>query len=443
MLCDAPGDAGAVLEFDHVSKGYDRHALSFRSALHRTLAKVKHHWTAPNLQEDSLFWAVRDLSFKVYKGETVGIIGENGAGKSTILKLMAGITAPTHGRVVCRGKVASLIELGAGFNPDLTGRENISLNGSVLGLSQSEIKRKFDQIVTFSGLEQFLDTPVKYYSSGMYAKLGFAVAAHVEADIILTDEILAVGDAAFQRQCQKKFQELQSSATIVFVSHDLLAIRKSCTRVLWIRGGRIQLDSKPDEVVDAYLDSVQQEREEELRVGRPKRAIQGAMRWGTGEIEIETVTTHDEQGRDKSVFRTHEELVIRISYRVKGKFVDPGFCVQLHTDQGVWLHGTNTFVDGVACDLDTDTGVIELRYPNIPLLSGTYWIMAGVTSANDWTTPYDVRMKAQRFEVLTASGEGGIIVCDHAWNIPLSRSATGEPSSAIPSPFIHHHTRAN
>jgi lipopolysaccharide transport system ATP-binding protein len=443
MLCDAPGDAGAVLEFDHVSKGYDRHALSFRSALHRLFARVKHHWTPHNPQDDALFWAVRDLSFKVYRGETVGIIGENGAGKSTILKLMAGITAPTHGRVVCRGRVASLIELGAGFNPDLTGRENISLNGSVLGLSQSEIKRKFDQIVSFSGLKQFLDTPVKYYSSGMYAKLGFAVAAHVEADIILTDEILAVGDAAFQRQCHKKFQELQSSATIVFVSHDLLAIRKSCTRVLWIRGGRIQLDSKPDEVVDAYLDSVQQEREEELRVGRPKRAIEGAMRWGSGEIEIEAVTTHDGQGRDKLVFRTHEELVIRISYRVKGKLVDPGFCVQLHTDQGVWLHGTNTFVDSVACDIGADTGTVELRYPNIPLLTGTYWIMAGVTSANDWTTPYDVRMKAQRFEVLTASGEGGIIVCDHVWNTSLSQLAKGESFSAVASPSIHQKTRGD
>lgn len=443
MLCNAPQDAGAVLEFDRVSKGYDRHSLSFRSAIYRLLSKIKHQWTSSNHREDSMFWAVRDVSFTVYRGETVGIIGENGAGKSTILKLMAGITSPTHGRVLSRGRVASLIELGAGFNPDLTGRENITLNGSVLGLSQSEIKRKFDLIVSFSGLEQFLDTPVKYYSSGMYAKLGFAVAAHVEADIILTDEILAVGDAAFQRQCHKKFQELQSSATIIFVSHDLLAIRKSCTRVLWIRSGRIQLDSTPDKVVDAYLASVQQEREEELRVGRPRRAIEGAMRWGSGEIEIESVTTHDEQGREKSVFRTHEDLVIRMLYRVKGAFVDPGFCVQLHTDQGVWLHGTNTFVDGVSCVLDADTGMMELRYPNIPLLSGTYWIMAGVTSANDWTTPYDVQMKAQRFEVLTASGEGGIIVCDHAWNTIVSQSAAAETSSAAISHAIHPKTRAS
>lgn len=443
MSCDAPQDAGAVLEFDRVSKGYDRHSLSFGSALHRALAKIKRRWNPTNPKEDSCFWAVRDLSFKVYRGETIGIIGENGAGKSTILKLMAGITTPTHGRVLCRGRVASLIELGAGFNPDLTGRENIVLNGSVLGLSQSEIRRKFDLIVSFSGLEQFLDTPVKYYSSGMYAKLGFAVAAHVEADIILTDEILAVGDAAFQRQCHKKFQELQSSATIIFVSHDLLAIRNSCTRVLWIRGGRIQLDSKPDEVVDAYLDSVQQEREEELRLGRPRRATEGATRWGSGEIEIESVTTHDAQGHEKSVFRTHEDLIIRIWYRVNGAFADPGFCVQLHTDQGVWIHGTNTFVDGVSCALDADKGMVEIRYMHIPLLSGTYWIMAGVTSANDWTTPYDLRKQAQRFEVLTASGEGGIVVCDHKWNTTETQSVAAETSSAAILHPIHPETRAS
>src|SRR5262249_34861151 len=159
-------------------------------------------------------------------------------------------------------------------------------------------------------------------------------------------------------------------------------------------------------------------------------------------IEIEAVTTHDEQGRDKAVFRTHEELLIRISYRVKSKFVDPGFCVQLHTDQGVWLHGTNTFVDGVACEVDPDTGIVELRYPDIPLLTGTYWILAGVTSANDWTTPYDLRVKAQRFEVLTASGEGGIVVCDHTWNATVRQSATGNSSAAATSPFIHK-TRTN
>lgn len=425
MSCDDPKKDDVVIEFDCVSKSYDRRAPSLRSALRRMFTKGKAGCVPAGPSEESLFWAVRDLSFKVKQGETVGIIGENGAGKSTILKLMGGITSPTFGHVRSRGRIASLIELGAGFNPDLTGRENIILNGSVLGLSQSEIKRKFQSIATFSGLERFLDTPVKYYSSGMYAKLGFAIAAHVEADIILTDEILAVGDAAFHRQCHKKFQELQASATIILVSHDLQAIRKVCARVLWIRGGLIQLDSSPDEAVDAYLEAVQQDREAELRGRRPCSAVEGVMRWGSGEIEIESVTTHDEQGREKSVFRTHEDLVIRIQYQVKGVFRDPGFCIQLHTDQDVWVHGTNTFVDNIPCALDVDTGTIEIRYPRVPLLSGTYWIMAGVTSSNDWAIPYDVKMKAQRFEVLTASGEGGIIRCDHMWTIPstgLTRS---------------------
>ena len=440
MLCDEFKKDDVVIEFDCVSKSYDRRAPSVRSALRRMFTKVKQRRGHAGPSDESLFWAVRDLSFKVKQGETVGIIGENGAGKSTILKLMDGITSPTYGRVRSQGRIASLIELGAGFNPDLTGRENIMLNGSVLGLSQSEIKRKFEHIVTFSGLEKFLDTPVKYYSSGMYAKLGFAIAAHVEADIILTDEILAVGDAAFHRQCHKKFQELQASSTIIFVSHDLHAIRKMCTRVLWIRGGLIQLDSSPDEVVDAYLESVQQDREEELRGVRPCRAVEGVMRWGSGEIEIESVTTHDEQGHEKSVFRTREDLVIRIHYQVKGEYRDPGFCIQLHTDQDVWVHGTNTFVDNIPCALDVDTGMVEMRYPRLPLLSGTYWIMAGVTSSNDWAVPYDVKMKAQRFEVLMASGEGGIIGCEHMWTIPVIGVTRGELSASSSLQRVHSKT---
>jgi lipopolysaccharide transport system ATP-binding protein len=443
MLCDASNKDDVVIEFDRVSKSYDRRAPSLRSALHRMVAMVKQRESPSRPLEDSLFWAVRDLSFRVRQGETIGIIGENGAGKSTILKLMDGITSPTHGRVVSKGRIASLIELGAGFNPDLSGRENIILNGSVLGLSQSDIKRKFEHIVAFSGLERFLDTPVKYYSSGMYAKLGFAIAAHVEADIILTDEILAVGDAAFHRQCHKKFQELQASATIILVSHDLQAIRKVCTRVLWIRGGLIQLDSSPDKAVEAYLESVQQDREAELRGRRPCTASEGVTRWGSGEIEIESVTTHDEQGREKSVFRTREDLVIRIHYRVKGVYRDPGFCIQLHTDQDVWIHGTNTFVDNVPCALDVDTGVVEMRYPRIPLLSGTYWIMAGVTSSNDWAIPYDVKMKAQRFEVLTASGDGGIIGCDHIWTIPEIGLARSEPPAESTLQPLHSKTRTS
>jgi ABC-type polysaccharide/polyol phosphate transport system ATPase subunit len=441
MLCDDSKKNDVVIEFDCVSKSYDRRAPSLRPALHRMFTKVKQRWFPAGPPEDSLFWAVRDLTFKVRQGETIGIIGENGAGKSTILKLMDGITSPTHGRVFTRGRIASLIELGAGFNPDLTGRENIILNGSVLGLSQAEIKRKFEHIVAFSGLERFLDIPVKYYSSGMYAKLGFAIAAHVEADIILTDEILAVGDAAFHRQCHKRFQELQASSTIILVSHDLQAIRKVCTRALWIRGGLIQLDSSPDEAVEAYLESVQQDREKELRDGRPCSAVEGVMRWGSGEIEIESVTTHDEQGREKSVFRTREDLVIRIHYQVKGPFRDPGFCIQLHTDQDVWVHGTNTFVDSIPCALDVDTGMVEMRYPHIPLLSGTYWIMAGVTSSNDWAIPYDVKMKAQRFEVLTASGEGGIIECDHIWTIPATGLTRSEPPVGSSLQRIHNKTR--
>jgi ABC-type polysaccharide/polyol phosphate transport system ATPase subunit len=405
-----------AIRFENVSKCYVRHPRTIRDTLSLVACRLGLGKGSTDQATDAEFWAVRDATFQVERGETVGIIGENGAGKSTILKLIAGITVPTSGSIRANGRLATLIELGAGFNQDLTGRENIYLNGAVLGLSRREIDESFDRIVAFSGLAEFLDMPVKYYSSGMYARLGFSIASHVRADVILTDEILAVGDAAFQRQCLNKFQEIKASSTVLFVSHDLAAIKKVCTRVLWLMGGRIQLDGSSEEVVEAYLESLQQEREVELRTGRLLRPKAGATRWGSGEIEIEEVLTHDGQGRAKTVFRTYEDLVICLHYRIKGPFRDPGFCVQIHSDNEVWLHGTNTFIHGSAVKPEPGVGVIEVRYPRLPLLAGTYWIMAGVASGNDWSAPYDVRMKVQRFDVLTAQPDGGLVCLDHQWS---------------------------
>jgi lipopolysaccharide transport system ATP-binding protein len=399
-----------VIQFEQVSKRYATRARSLRETLSGLFRKEAGDVAASDL------WALNDVTFAVERGETLGIVGENGAGKSTMLKLIAGITAPTSGRVRAAGRVASLIELGAGFNLDLTGRENIYLNGAVLGLSRREIEERFDEIAEFSGLDRFLDVPVKYYSSGMYARLGFSIAVHVAGDIVLTDEILAVGDAVFQRQCLKKIQELQATATIVFVSHDLATVKNLCSRVLWVKEGRLQMSGLPDKVVDAYLESLQLERETELRTGIPLGQTAGTTRWGSGEIEIEAVTTHDAQGRERSVFRTGEDLVIRIHYRVTGPFKDPGFGVQIYSDADVCLHGTNTFVKAVAVKPDSGGGFVDVRYPKLPLLGGIYWLTVGATSDNDWSAPYDVRMKARRFEVMTSHPDGGIVSLEHKWS---------------------------
>jgi energy-coupling factor transporter ATP-binding protein EcfA2 len=286
----------------------------------------------------------------------------------------------------------------------------------VLGLSRREIETQFDSIAEFSGLGRFLEVPVKYYSSGMYARLGFSIAVHVAGDIVLTDEILAVGDALFQRQCLKKIQELQATATIVYVSHDLATVKNLCSRVLWIKEGRLQMSGPPDKVVDAYLESLQLERETELRTGIPLGQTAGATRWGSGEIEIDAVTTQDLQGRERKVFRTGEDLLVRIHFRVTGPLKDPGFGVQIYSDGDVCLHGTNTFVKAVTVRPGEGVGCIDLRYPKLPLLAGVYWLTVGAASGNDWSAPYDVRMKVHRFEVMTSHPDGGIVSLEHAWS---------------------------
>src|ERR1022692_3771924 len=202
------------------------------------------------------FWALKDVSFQVKQGEVIGIIGSNGAGKSTLLKILSRITVPTEGRIRIDGRIASLLEVGTGFHQELTGRENIFLNGAILGMSRAEIIRKFDEIVEFSGIEEFLDTPVKRYSSGMYVRLAFAVAAHLEPEILIVDEVLAVGDAAFQKKCLGKMGSFaETGRTVLFVSHNVAAVRALCQRCVWLKGGRLHKDGKTDEIVEAYFDS--------------------------------------------------------------------------------------------------------------------------------------------------------------------------------------------
>lgn len=416
MSCRNSSSDDIVLEFDHVSKCYEPSASWVNSMFRHLMRGAKKVASSIGTQDKSCLWVVRDLNFTIKRGEAVGIIGENGAGKSTILKLMAGITSPTTGRVLSRGRLASLIELGAGFNPELSGRENIYLNGAVLGLSRKEITEEFDHIVEFSGVRGSLDKPVKYYSSGMYARLGFAIASHAKADIVLTDEILTVGDIAFQSQCMQKFEEIKAQSSIVLVSHDHQLVKRICSRAIWIREGIVQLDGSCDKVVDAYLEYIRQRRDDELKGRQPMGPTIGASRWGSGEIEIETVTTHDGNGNDRRVFRTGDGLIIRLRYNVKVPNRDPGFCVQIRTKDDCWVHGTNTFDDGIPIRVQLGVGMIELRYPSLSLLAGTYWLYAGVTSQNDWNAPYDLRVKVQHFDVVTAFPDGGTVRLEHHWN---------------------------
>ncbi len=237
------------LKFDNVSKRYIvRQEAAENASRHRIIRKIQSLRRAARE-----FWAVRDVSFEVKRGETLGIIGHNGAGKSTILKLLANITTPTSGEISINGRLSALIEVGSGFHPELTGRENIYLNGSILGMRRREITEKLVRIVDFAGIQQFLDTPVKRFSSGMYVRLGFSIAAHLDPDILLLDEVLAVGDASFQSKCLQRISELkQAGTTIVFISHDLGAVERVCDRVLLMKGGRIVKSGSAREVINAY-----------------------------------------------------------------------------------------------------------------------------------------------------------------------------------------------
>ncbi len=407
-----------MIEFDQVSKCYVRQARTFRESL----AHLGGRSAEANTSGQGGFWALQDVTFEVKRGETLGIIGDNGAGKSTILKLMAGITVPTHGRVNVKGRISSLIELGAGFNPDLTGHENIYLNGAVLGLTRREIDGCLGQITAFSGLGSFLNVPVKYYSSGMYARLGFAIAVHVKADVILTDEILAVGDAAFQRQCLRKFKELQDASTIIFVSHDLVRIKEVCSRVLWIGQGRLHCQGESGKVVEAYLQAVQQDRDQNLRADNDLHHEPEERRRGTGEVEIVEIATCDGTGEPRMVFRSEEALLVRIKYRVCKPCYDPGFGVNIMSHDGAFVHGTNTFIHGMVLDLTKDSGTIELLYPNLPMVPGTYWLTAGATSDNNWSVPYDLRERVRKFEVLSTRRDGGLICLEHRWSDPVADS---------------------
>lgn len=260
-------------------------------------------------RRDGLLWALRDVSFQVEQGQVLGVIGRNGAGKSTLLKILSKVTAPTSGQIKMRGRIASLLEVGTGFHPELTGRENVYLNGAILGMSREEISKKFDEIISFSEVEKFVDTPVKRYSSGMYVRLAFAVAAHLDPEIMVVDEVLAVGDAAFQRKCLGKLSENAGEGrTILFVSHNMAAINRLCSRAVLLDKGELIADGSASEITARYLSGAAEEN--------------GVREWdvnaapGTDEVRLLGITLYSNDGVSKSVFDVHEEINIRLSYRV-------------------------------------------------------------------------------------------------------------------------------
>jgi lipopolysaccharide transport system ATP-binding protein len=305
-------------------------------------------------------WALRNLSFDLEQGERLGVIGRNGAGKSTLLKILSRITEPTEGRVMVRGRVGCLLEVGTGFHPELTGRENIYLNGTILGMSRTEVRRKFDEIVDFAEVERFLDTPVKRYSSGMYVRLAFAVAAHLEPEILIVDEVLAVGDAAFQRKCLGKMSDVaQSGRTVILVSHNMAAIQQLCSRSLWLHDGTLRREGATEEVIAAYGESFS-------GGGGGDFSQHGVM--GDGTVKLLAYEVLNKDGRPSPLPVTGEDLTIRMRVEVREPIAQPHVGISLWTASGVLLTSVSSEQQGVelepwpAGEMDVDVVVRDVDY---------------------------------------------------------------------------------
>jgi lipopolysaccharide transport system ATP-binding protein len=322
-------------------------------------------------------WALQNVSFEVKKGEIVGIIGRNGAGKSTLLKIISRVTAPTSGEVRLKGHIASLLEVGTGFHQELTGRENIFLNGTILGMKKSEIQKKLDEIVAFAEVGRYLDTPVKRYSSGMYVRLAFAVAAHLEPEILIVDEVLAVGDAEFQKKCLGKMKDVAGQGrTIFFVSHNMDAIRNLCQRGIWLKNGQLNGDGPSAEIVDSYFNSA---------TDKNSFSFSSAS-YG---LTIEKVVLRNGDGNETNQFRPGDDLIVEISYNTQMRLEKP-----LLTLGVIGIHGScfiaNMLLDGATPKILDGAGVIACRFKAIPLLPQNYSINLGIRTGNgiDWIMDY-------------------------------------------------------
>jgi len=340
-------------------------------------------------------WALKNVSFQIKKGETVGIIGPNGAGKSTILKLIAGVTKPTKGKITVNGRVSPLIELGAGFHPDLTGRENIYLNGAILGLPKKEIDKKFKEIVDFAELWDFIDQPVKRYSSGMYMRLGFSIAVHAIFDILLIDEILAVGDLRFQQKCFERMREIKDKKTIVFVSHDLGSIRAFCDKVFLLGKGKIKGAGNSDEMVDRYIFSQGESKEKgsEKTVSSKRKRVNKLLK-------ITAVKFLDKKGRVKTTFLSGEKMIININYQAQKKLDNVVFGIAFYRDDGTHLYGTNSLLQDRKIKIKKGRGAVEFSVHKLPVLSGKVLVTAAIH--NSAYQNYDWREKEFSFNVFQA-----------------------------------------
>lgn len=364
---------------------------------------------------------LKGVSLEVAVGEAVGLIGHNGCGKSTTLKILTRILYPETGSVEVKGRVSSLIELGAGFHPDMSGLENIYTNASIFGLTRKEIERRVDDIIAFSELEEYIDNPVRTYSSGMYMRLAFSVAINVDADVLLIDEILAVGDANFQVKCFEKLKEIKKNGTtIVIVSHSLEQIEQICDRSFWIHDGVVKAQGRPKEVHDAYLDYMDDKRREVEKKEVERQIALGniqseeeSKRWGNGEAKYTNITLYNQQGEAAEAFPMREEIRVQLEYEVIRPIKNAIVGMAVYRLDGVHCYGTNTRIDKYGqFDLRED-GIVELILRNIDLLPSRYVLDFSIEAEDG--SPVDFFREAAQFQILSDSEEVGVVSMEHEW----------------------------
>lgn len=409
-----------AIEVDNVSRIYQKYSARHRFQTFKS-ALVKGD-LIKSIKADELVTALDGVSFNVEKGRTLGLIGENGSGKSTMLKIVAGITKPSSGRITTVGKISALIELGAGFHPEITGRENVFINGIMLGLTKREISEKFDEIVSFAELEDFIDAPVKTYSSGMYMRLGFSVAINVNPDILLIDEVLAVGDASFIPKCLDRIDDFRRrKKTILFVSHGLDTVEKICDKVVFLKNGRIAAIGEPKRIVNAYLQDIAEKQEKAFVKKKGEKTPARDMgderredRWGKREIEIRKVTLRNLQGLEKHVFSPEEGLAVEMDVVSSAAIKDFVFGIGIFNSKGVSCYGTNTYAEEFQPLMIRGEGKVVCRIEKLNLINGTYYLDVAVHKINGY--PYDYHRNLYSFLVSSAHKDVGIVRLQHAWS---------------------------
>jgi lipopolysaccharide transport system ATP-binding protein len=388
---------------------------------------IKERFVRGRSTDGDQFWALKDVGFEVPRGSTYGLIGHNGSGKSTMLKLLAGIHRPTTGTIMADGRVSAMIELGAGFHPELSGRENVYLNGSILGLTRKQIDASLEEIIDFSGLERFIDSPVKIYSSGMYVRLGFSIAVNLDPEILLIDEIVAVGDEEFQRRCFDHLYKLRrKGVTICFVSHSLPLVQTLCDHAVWLDHGQMKAEGKALAVVDSYLREVNKNESDRLGHGGDE-LDDSASRRGTREITLSRLEFLDATGAARPVATTGDPLTIRMHYEVHQPVDDPVFGLAFHHESGTHVSGPNSR-EAVVTGRPTGEGWVDFRMDRLLLQPGAYVVSAAVVDTT-MAHVYDYRDQAFALHVQPGHGAAGAGVVDlpGTWSMG---SSTGPQASS-------------